>query len=108
MLTIYVCSLGGRELYLIWVCVLYFCDGGGFSVIPTALARAYGVQYASENYGLLFSTQIIAGLVTASLTTWLTALIGYAWIFTVFSGFSGLGFLMALLYRPKWYIALIS
>jgi MFS family permease len=51
MLTIYACSLGGRELYLIWVNVISFCIGGGFSVIPTALARAYGVQYASENYG---------------------------------------------------------
>jgi hypothetical protein len=30
-----------------------------------ALARAYGIKYASENYGLLFTAQTIAGFAGA-------------------------------------------
>jgi MFS family permease len=104
LLTIYACTLGGRELYLIWVCVLNFCLGGNFTVIPTALARAYGVQYAAQIYGLLFTAQIIAGFASA-LTTWLITLIGYAWFFFIVSGLSGVGLFVVLLYRPKRYIS---
>jgi MFS family permease len=108
LLTIYACTLGGRELYLIWVCVLYFCLGGSFNILPTSLARAYGVQYVSENFGLLYTAQTIAGFAGALLTTWLITLIGYAWFFFIVSGLSGASLLVVLIYQPKRYITLVS
>jgi MFS family permease len=104
LLTIHVCTLGGTELFFIWVCVLFFCIGGNYSVLPAALARAYGIYYASVNYGLLFTSQIIAGCAGALLATVLDEIMGYDWLFFIISGFSSMGFLVSLLYKPKRYI----
>lgn len=107
LLTIYGCTEGGRWLFFIWVCVIFFCIGGNFSVFPTAIARAYGIQYVSVNYGLLFTSQIVAGCAGALLSTVLKTHVGYAVLFFVISAFSGAGLLLALLYRPKRYISLM-
>lgn len=107
LLTMYACTVGGKWLFFLWVCVIFFCIGGNFSVFPTAIARAYGIQYVSVNYGLLFTSQIVAGCVGALLSTVLKTHVGYAGLFFVVSGFSGAGLLLALLYRPKRYISLM-
>ena len=90
---------GDKALYFIWICVIFFCIGGNFSVFPTAVARAYGVEYVSVNYGLLFTSQVVAGPVGAFLATILKAHL-------MISAFSAIGFFLALLYRPKRYISL--
>lgn len=107
VLTIYACTKGegGGPLFLVWMCVIFFCIGGNFSVFPTAIARAFGIQYVSVNYGLLFTSQIVAGCVGALLSTVLKAHLGYVGLFFLVSGFSALGFLLALVYKPKRYIA---
>ena len=108
LLTLYASTEGGRGLFFIWVCVLFFCIGGNFSVFPTAIARAYGIQYVSVNYGLLFTSQIVAGCAGALLSTVLKTHVDYAMLFLVISGFGGAGLLVVLLYRPKRYIALMT
>lgn len=107
LLTMYACTAGGKGLFLIWVCVIFFCIGGNFSVFPTAIARAFGIKYVSVNYGLLFTSQIIAGCVGALLSTVLKTHVGYSGLFFLISGISAVGLLLALLYRPKRYISLV-
>jgi MFS family permease len=107
LLTIYIASQGSKWLFLVWVCVLFFCIGGNFSVFPTAVARAYGIQYVSVNYGTLFTSQVVAGCVGALLSTFLKTHLDYSWLFFVISAISGLGLVVVLVYRPKRYISLV-
>lgn len=110
LLTLYACfalhGAAAKAYFFIWICAIFFCIGGNFSVFPTATARAYGIQYVSMNYGLLFTSQIIAGSVGAFLSTALKTRVGFSGLFFVVSGFSGFGMFLALIYRPKRYISL--
>ena len=105
-LTFYACSMGGKGMFFVWVCVLFFCIGGNFSLFPTAIGRAFGLQYVAVNYGLLFTSQIIAGMLGAFLSTILQARIQFYGIFFLVSGFAFVGFILAILYKPKRYISL--
>ena len=105
-LTFYSCSLGGKAMFFIWVCVIFFCIGGNFSLFPTAIGRAFGLKYVSINYGLLFTSQVVAGAVGATLSSLLKSLIHYYGLMFLVSGFSVIGFLLALIYRPKRYVIL--
>ncbi len=112
LLTLYICTLsvlsiaGHKALFFVWICVLFFCIGGNFSVFPMAIARAFGVQYVSVNYGLLFTSEAIAGSVGAFLATVLKVHLGFSGLFFLVSGLSAAGFILAIVYRPKRYISL--
>lgn len=106
LLTIFICTVAGKIMFFVWVCVIFFCIGGYFSVFPTAIARAYGAQYVSINYGLLFTSQVIAGSLGALLATVLKKRIGTTGMFFMVSGVTGLGLVVVLLFRPKRYITL--
>lgn len=105
LLTFYSCVAGGKIMYFFWVCVIFFCVGGNFSLFPTAIARAFGLQYFSENYGLLFTSQTVAGSMGAFLATVLMKEIGFSGLFFIVSGCTGLALLLAIVYRPKRYIS---
>ena len=108
MLTLYSTMLGGKVMYFVWVCVIFFCVGGNFSLFPTAVGRAFGLKYAAINYGMLFTSQIIAGTLGATLSTLLKNIIGFYGLLFVVSGCTGLGMLLALVYRPKRYVTLLT
>ena len=103
-LTLYACSIVGEVMFFIWICVIFFCIGGNFSLFPTAIGRAFGLQYVSINYGLLFTSQVVAGSVGASFSTALKAHIGFDGLFFLASALSCSTFLLGLLYKPKRYI----
>ena len=105
-LTFYSCIFGGKAMFFIWVCIIFFCIGGNFSLFPTAIGRAFGLKYVSINYGLLFTSQVVAGAVGATLSSTLKSLIHFYGLMFVVSGFSSFGFILALIYRPKRYIVL--
>ncbi len=105
-LTLYACSLVGKAMFFVWMCIIFFCLGGNFSLFPTAIARAFGLQYVSVNYGLLFTSQIVAGSAGAMLSTVLRTHIGYDGMLFVVSGFSCSTFILSLLFKPKRYISL--
>ena len=105
-LTLYSCSEVGKGMFFVWICIIFFCIGGNFSLFPTAVGRAFGLQYVSVNYGLLFTSQVVAGSVGAVLSTALKTHIGYDGLLFLVSGFSCSAFIVALLYKPKRYISL--
>ena len=105
-LTFYSCSLGGKAMFFIWVCIIFFCIGGNFSLFPTAIGRAFGLKYVSINYGFLFTSQVVAGAIGATLSSTLKSLIHFYGLMFLVSGFSAIGFLLALIYQPKRYIIL--
>lgn len=105
-LTLYASTEGGKAMFFIWVCIIFFCIGGNYSLFPTAVGRAFGLKYVSVNYGLLFTSQIVAGSVGALLSSVLKACIGYDGLLFLVSGFSFSAFILAILYKPKRYISL--
>ena len=105
-LTFYSCILAGKAMFFIWVCVIFFCIGGNFSLFPTAIGRAFGLDHVPINYGLLFTSQVVAGAIGTTLSSTLKRLIHYYGLMFMVSGFSFLGFVLALIYRPKRYIVL--
>lgn len=104
VLTFYSSTLGGKAVYFIWVCAIFFCIGGTFSLFPTAIGRCFGPKYVGINYGLLFTSQIASGPLVGALSYLVPATRWYGIMFII-GGFSFLGFVLALSYRPKRYLA---
>ena len=100
LLTFYACTEGGRAMLFVWVCLIFFCIGGNYCLFPTAIAHCFGPKHVGTNFGLLFTSQIASAVLTTTLSQ---ILLDYlTWYATMFlmSGFSALGLLLALLYRP--------
>ena len=106
LLTFYATSVVGKSTYFIWVCVIFFCIGGIFSLFPTAVARSFGSKHMSVNYGLLFTSQIISGVVAALLFTTVQRMLDWMGMIFLVSGVSLVGFLLTLLFQPKRYLIL--
>ena len=103
-LTFYSSVVGGEAMFLIWVCIIFSCIGGNFSVFPMAMARTYGLDYVAANYGMMYTSQIIAGVLGATVSSTLIAHIGYHGLLFFVGGFSCIGFLSMLIYRAKIYL----
>lgn len=101
LLTLYITVLGGPWMFLFWICGIFFCIGGAFSLFPASTVRSFGPTYLGLNYGLLFTSQIVGSVVSALLTSQLATLVGWWGMFFMLSGFSSISFLIALCYRHK-------
>ena len=95
-----------KAMFFIWVCVIFFCLGGVFSLYPTAIARSFGPKYLGMNYGLLFTSQTSAGVVAVVLFSTLQKFLGWYGLIFLISGFSLSGFVFTLLFRSKRYVSL--
>ena len=104
-LTFYSSVVGGEAMFFIWVCAIFFCIGGNYSVFPTAVAKAYGLKYVATNFGLLYSSTIIAGVLAATVSSSLVSHIGYSGLLFIVGGFNCVGFLSSLFFSAKLYIA---
>lgn len=51
-------TLAGKGLYLIYVCALFLCFSGNFSLLPTATSKSFGQTYYPMNYGLVFTASV--------------------------------------------------
>ena len=100
-LTVVVTPYGGRAMFLIWICSIFFCIGGNFSLFPAVTGRVFGLRHVSVNYGILFIAQLVAGLVGALLSTTLKSSIGYTGLLFLGSGFASSTLLLAVCYRIK-------
>ena len=104
LLTFYASSfVGGKAMYFVWVCVIFFCVGGNFSVFPTAMALSFGPRYMSINYGLLFTSQISSGVVAAVLFTTLQTVLDWDGTIFLASGMSLAGFIITLGFYSRKY-----
>ncbi len=92
-----------RAMFFIWVCVIYFCFGGNFSLYPTATTDNFGPKYLGPNYGIIFTAYGIAGVTGALLASEArTALGGFNGLFMVMGGLSIVAIVVAyLLKAPK-------
>ena len=101
LLTFYATSFVGKSMFFVWVCVIFFCVGGIFSVYPTAMALTFGPKYMSINYGLLFTSQISCGVIAAVLFTTLQNLLDWDGTIFLVSGISLAGFFVTIGLYPR-------
>lgn len=94
--TFFATTVLGKPAFFIWVCIIFFCVGGNFSLFPTAMALSFGPKYMSMNYGLLFTSQISSGIVAAVLFTTLQRLLDWDGTIFLVTGISLAGFLVTL------------
>ena len=106
LLTFYACTEGGRAMLFVWVCLIFFCIGGNYCLFPTAIAHCFGPKHVGTNFGLLFTSQIASAVLATTLSQVLQNYLTWYAIMFLMSGFSGVGLLLALVYRPKRYIVL--
>lgn len=106
LFTFYATSAGGEGMFAFWLCGIFFCVGGFFSLFPTATVRSFGLRYIGINYGLVFTAQMVAGLITALLSNYLSDHIGWYGLFFVLGGLSMLEYVLTICYRHKRYVLL--
>ena len=104
ILTFYACTVVGKVMFLIWMCIIFFNSSGLFSACPVAVGRAYGLQYIPSTYGVLISYKLFVGPFSAVII--LTFSSHYFCIFMLVSGLTGLSFILSIIYRPKLYVAI--
>lgn len=47
-----------RSLYMVWICMLFFCLGGVYLIFPSASASVYGPDNSGPIYGLLYTAPV--------------------------------------------------
>lgn len=67
--TLYLIRDAGYPVFFTWICALFFCIGGNFSLFPTATAHAFGKESFGANYGCIFTSQAVAGVVGGLLSS---------------------------------------
>ena len=106
LLTLYITTVGGRWMFLFWMCGLFFCIGGNFSIFPAATARSFGQMYIGVNYGILHSSQVVGSILAAFLAAGLVSVVSWSTMILILAGFSLMEFILALCFRHKSYLLL--
>ncbi|KAJ8310392.1 hypothetical protein KUTeg_012257, partial [Tegillarca granosa] len=88
MLTFNVTSLVSRELYVVYVCLLFLSLSGNSVLLPTATAKAFGKEHYGVNFGIIYTACIITSPLSAVLTSNLKNRIGWDGMFYMIAAFS--------------------
>lgn len=94
--TLYFSEFGGKALYAVWICAIFFSFCGNFVLLPTASAQCFGTKYSSKNYGLLMTGSAAAAPVIAILTQGLSPIVGYLGMFVLIACCSAISGLLTL------------
>ena len=101
LLTFYASTEGGEAMYFIWVCGLFFCVGGVFTIFLKAVADSFGPKHIGENYGLLYTTQMLSNVIVPILTQFLLTSLKWYGFFLLSSGFAVISYFISLVYHQE-------
>lgn len=73
-------KMGGKWMFLVWVCVIYFCIGAPAPLFPTFTNQSFGPKYFGVIYGLAFTALVISSLLAAVIFSALLKVIGMSGI----------------------------
>ncbi|ESO86312.1 hypothetical protein LOTGIDRAFT_176016 [Lottia gigantea] len=88
---------GGKYIFLIWICLVYFSFSGIFSILPVIVLKLYGAKNYLTIYNAVRSSGAVSSVGTSLLVTWLEPVSGWADIFLLTSGLTSFGFCMSVL-----------
>lgn len=101
ILTFQVTQLQGREMFFIWVCLLFGCFSGSYSLLPTATAKCFGREYMTTNYGMLFTSRVLSAPIGAFLSQILISKIGWSGLCFIISSFSFSSMMLSIFFNAK-------
>ncbi|XP_063607130.1 oxalate:formate antiporter-like [Penaeus indicus] len=87
----------GKGGFAIWVWMIFFTFSGTFVLMPTVIEKAFGSQYYSANYGLLFTSQTVSGPLVAALNHLMLNAVGYTGCFLSISAVVSLSFILTFI-----------
>ena len=85
----------------LWVCAIFFCVGGNFSLFPAATATIFGTKYAGPNYGLVFTSTILAGVSGSAVMAWAYHKFGWQHATWIFAGLSAVSALLGVVFKEE-------
>ena len=91
----------GKPMFLIWMCVIFFCNGGISSLFTTTVSHTFGTKYVSINYGFLVTSHIGAGVVSALVFPVMLSHLQWRGLIFLVSGLSAADLVLTLLYWRK-------
>ena len=97
LFTFYGTSLGGKAMFLIWMCGIQAVMAGGSSIFPKAVIDMFGKTHAGINVGIIFTGNLISGSVATVLPILLIDKIYWFGMFFIMGGLSLIQFLLALI-----------
>ncbi|CAG9482588.1 monocarboxylate transporter, putative [Plasmodium vivax] len=65
--TLTLSGLYGKVTYCIWVCLIFFCHAGTFSIFPSITAHTFGTRNFGPIFGLLFTARAFSSIINAML-----------------------------------------
>jgi len=109
--------LGGKALFVAFVCIILSMYGGGFATVPAYLADMFGTQFVGAIHGRLLTAWATAGIIgpvvvnyirEAQIAAGIPRQEVYDFTLYILAGFLALGFVANWLIRPvdkKWHLS---
>ena len=86
--------------FMILICIVMTCYGGGFSAVPTYISDIFGNKSVAALHGYILTAWALAGMAGPILLSWITDKSGsYATAMLVFAGMSAVALVLSLLIR---------
>ncbi|XP_071085004.1 apicoplast pyruvate carrier 1-like [Haliotis cracherodii] len=101
MATYKLTELAGKSLFFIYVCLTFGTFSGNYSLFPVATAQTFGQRYFVQNYGLLFTSQVIMSVITAFTAPYIQNVIVWYGFFLLSTGCSFCSFILVLALKQK-------
>ena len=101
--TFYATSAAGKVMFFFWICGIFFVGSGSYALFPTAVAQSFGLEYMSINYGLLYTSQTVGGIMAAVISQSLVDHIDWYGTFFVIAGLNLVEYILVIFYRHKKY-----
>eukprot|EP00727_Mastigamoeba_balamuthi_P007527 m51a1_g3395 hypothetical protein (398) ;mRNA; r:524817-526256 len=100
-------------LWSLCTCIIWLCYGGVLSLLPTAVADAFGTRWHDINYSWLFSGLAIGSLMQALMLTMLLERLGsYRKLFYIMGTLSTVACFLMVAYKPpgrgRWFAVWLS
>lgn len=92
---------GGKYYFMFIVFFIFLTGTGTYAVLSSAAYKCFGPKYYSTNFGLVFTSQAITGILSSTLTTSFQAKIGWHGMFWLSTGLTGICVILAILYTDK-------
>jgi MFS family permease len=99
ILTLYATLKGGSVMFTIWICMIFFCIGGVFSLFPTAVCELFGSKYVSINYGLVYTAMSVGSIFAAFISHLLVKEIQWYGVFLLLGVMNIVELILALIFH---------
>ncbi|KAI1727709.1 major facilitator superfamily domain-containing protein [Ditylenchus destructor] len=92
-----------QMLFMLWICLMFFCIGATYCLVPYAAHRCFGAENFGIAYGFIQVSMTFAGIITALCSQFLLSMVGFNVLFTIMASTTFISFLLTLAIRRTKY-----